>query len=444
MGYIEGGIYISLEESILVHIPEIISIYLFMNYILGNMVTKRKSIKIAIVYCLIFLVISNTMDMGDIKLLRILLMLLVFYLYTKPKLTHCIMAYSIVVGIKFLSELLILIIIKMMGLDFRILTENDMVRLLIFSMPTALLLVICFIGDRKNINISDKITNKNIDISKFIRNIIIVLSYGVIVLVSIGVFYVNKVIKVGQTNENILQIIIIVFCIVSLTCSIISIITINKNKQLKKIENNLITKNIQQMEETVNLLRTQKHDYMNHLQVILMQVSKGNNESARDYILSMSNNIGNNDVYYNTGNDYIDAALNIKKSRAIKYNIELTACVDSSLEDIELLESELNAIILNILDNSIEELKNSKKEYKYVHLDIYKEDKYHNISVKNNGRKIEDTNKIFEMGYSSKGNDRGYGLYAIKKLLKSYNCNIEVYSDEEETEFAIQVPIRAK
>nr|WP_286184258.1 GHKL domain-containing protein [Clostridium sp. CCUG 7971] len=196
------------------------------------------------------------------------------------------------------------------------------------------------------------------------------------------------------------------------------------------------------MEETVNLLRTQKHDYMNHLQVILMQVSKGNNESARDYILSMSNNIGNNDVYYNTGNDYIDAALNIKKSRAIKYNIELTACVDSSLEDIELLESELNAIILNILDNSIEELKNSKKEYKYVHLDIYKEDKYHNISVKNNGRKIEDTNKIFEMGYSSKGNNRGYGLYAIKKLLKSYNCNIEVYSDEEETEFAIQVPIR--
>lgn len=415
-----------------------------MNYILGNVVSKKESIKIAVIYCSIYFIISNIIDMGDIKLLRILLILLMFYLYTKPKLTHCIMAYIIVMGIKFLTELSIILIIDVMGFNFSTVIENEIIRFIIFSMPTVLLIAICFLGDKKNINISDKITNKNIDINKFTGNIIIILSYGVIILISIAIFYVNKVMEGGYTNETILVIIITIFCIISLTCSIISIITINKNKQLKKIENNLIIKNVKRMEETVNLLRTQKHDYMNHLQVILMQVSKGNSESARDYILSMSNNPGYNDTYYSTGNDYIDAALNIKKSRASKYNIELTACVDSLLEDIDLLESELNAIILNLLDNAIEELKDSNKKYKYIHLDIYKEDCYHNISVKNNGSKIEDTNKIFEMGYSSKGNNRGYGLYAIKKLLKLYNCNIEVYSDEEETEFTIQVPVKTE
>ncbi len=55
---------------------------------------------------------------------------------------------------------------------------------------------------------------------------------------------------------------------------------------------------------------------------------------------------------------------------------------------------------------------------------------------------IDDTQKIFKMGFSSKGNNRGYGLFYIKQILESNNCSIEVYSDEYETEFNIQVPIK--
>ncbi|WP_270507662.1 sensor histidine kinase, partial [Paraclostridium sordellii] len=242
------------------------------------------------------------------------------------------------------------------------------------------------------------------------------------------------------------------FLILFLTCSFILIlialmlilINYNKKRILNDMEINLIQNNLKQMEDTVDVLRLQRHDYMNHLQVILMQVTSGKNEDAKNYILGLSTDDTSGFNYFSTGNSCIDAVLNTKNRRALKYDIQLTSCIDSLLEEVELSDSELSAILLNIIDNAIDELKKSKDEYKYIHVDVYKEEDYHNISIKNNGRKIEDLNKIFELGYSSKGKNRGYGLYSIKRILESYNCTIEVYSDDIETEFNIKVPCHIK
>ncbi len=64
----------------------------------------------------------------------------------------------------------------------------------------------------------------------------------------------------------------------------IGISVIDRKRDITMIENNRISKNLEQMEKTVELLRIQKHDYMNHLQVILMQVSRGKNEDTKKYI----------------------------------------------------------------------------------------------------------------------------------------------------------------
>ena len=203
-------------------------------------------------------------------------------------------------------------------------------------------------------------------------------------------------------------------------------------------------KSLKQMEDSVDALRVQRHDYMNHLQIILMQMSTGKIEDAKRYILGMADYDSDVDIDFITGNHFLDAILNTKKLRASRYDIDLTACIDSLLDDIELSDSEVSSILLNIIDNAIDELKTYEKDYKYVHIDIYKCEYYHNISIKNNGSKIIDTKKIFELGYSSKDEGRGYGLYSIKKLLESYKCMIEVDSDDLETEFYIQIPINKK
>ncbi|WP_041367188.1 ATP-binding protein [Natranaerobius thermophilus] len=64
------------------------------------------------------------------------------------------------------------------------------------------------------------------------------------------------------------------------------------------------------------------------------------------------------------------------------------------------------------------------------------------IIVSNNGSKISRNNlgKIFEQGYSTKGNARGYGLHIVKNITQNYNAEIEVSSTKYKTEFFIIFP----
>ncbi|WP_200800695.1 ATP-binding protein [Carboxydothermus pertinax] len=48
--------------------------------------------------------------------------------------------------------------------------------------------------------------------------------------------------------------------------------------------------------------------------------------------------------------------------------------------------------------------------------------------------------KIFEPGFSTKGEGRGMGLYSVKKLVKKYNGNIQVKSDANWTIFTVRIP----
>lgn len=259
------------------------------------------------------------------------------------------------------------------------------------------------------------------------------------IIVASGIIIISEL--NNYRNYKDYEIMFIVIIMVSVIGIIIAALNLDKSKDTVIIEKNLIAKNLQQMEETVDLLRIQKHDMMNHLQVILMQINNNNTENAKKYILGLAEDINNVGMVFNTGNDYIDAILNFKNRKCIDSQIVLTACIDSIIEETTLEDTQLSSVFLNIIDNAIDELKNVKKEYKYIHVDtFYDDNNHHVICIKNNGNKIEDTEKIFEIGVSSKGESRGYGLYSIRQLLSKHRSKIYVVSDDEETEFIIEIP----
>lgn len=235
------------------------------------------------------------------------------------------------------------------------------------------------------------------------------------------------------------EVILIINIIESLVSFLIVAGALKKNDNMVQREKNLITDTTCQMGETIDLLRLEKHDFMNHLQIILMQISNNKNEEARKYILGLVEDVKNIGIVFDTGSNYIDAILNFKNRKCMDLEIELTANIDNLLESTKLDEAQLSSIFLNIIDNAIEELKKCDKEFKYIHVDTYIKDNKHIISIKNNGRKIKDTERIFDMGVSSKGANRGYGLYSIKQLLLDNDSNIYVKSDDEETEFRIEI-----
>lgn len=422
-----------------------IVINLLSNMLLGKALLKKDILKLGILTAIACYVIRNTVEQGFSVILLFLACVLLFWHYSKISLKYCFISISIGFGLKFASEFLVLTFINLVGISTDEVLSNQGMKILVSYMPTVISLLIYLDNYKKNINLLTKKDKKSNETNKKVNKHIV---YVLIFLSIVNLFIMSFMITIITTRNELYKKseLIVIFTMISsllsVICVIIAILFLNKCKKIFQIENNLIMKNLDQMKETIDLLRVQKHDYMNHLQVILMQITNGNTEAAKKYILGMAECSKNSIAIFNTGNNYIDAILNLKNTKCQEYNIDLTACVDSLLEDTNLDDTQLSSILLNIIDNAIDELSKNNKSYKYIHLDTYKENNKHNISIKNNGRMIDDTQKIFKMGFSSKGNNRGYGLFYIKQLLESNNCSIEVYSDEYETEFNIQVPIK--
>lgn len=425
---------------IFIAIPESISVNLLAGSLLGNKLKLNTIIKIALIFGLGCYFIKNIAPTEINLVLSFILMTGLYNIYSNIDLKYCFIAEISAFGVKFFAELLLVTALNLGGVSVESLFTNQYLKIIMSTIPSITVLVLYIILSKRNINIIN-----------YKHNTITIKKNGLKMLTLFGI--VNLIIMSGilllttyenyqdYLTHNMLINIITSIAILCISTLIIVASILYKNKSMIEIEHNLMVKSMKQMEETVDLLRIQKHDYMNHLQVILMQIDKGTSSDVKNYILGISNEANSKISSFDTGNNYIDAILNFKHGKCADNGIELTACIDSMLEDTTLLDIHISAIILNIIDNAIDELKINKKDNKYIHVDTYIDNYLHHISIKNNGSKIENINKIFEKGYSSKGENRGYGLYSIKKILESNNCTIEVYSEDDETEFMIKLPI---
>lgn len=431
---------INIADFFLINIPEALVIFSSLSVIVEKEIRKKDIIYMALIYSVICFILKNNFPVGLNTIFMSISIAIIIYLYSKVNLARCCIATIITLSTILFFEMLSIVFISFIGINLESVLENQILKILVYYIPISVMfIVIRLLKYKKFIKKVDN--SSKMYINKQIESMILYISALIMIIMGIVVLLVYNNKSLVYSTERFLILFLTFSFILILIGLILILINYNKRKVLDEVERNLIENNLKQMKDTVDVLRLQRHDYMNHLQVILLQISNGKNEDARNYILGISNDDSSGITYFSTGNSYIDAILNTKKRRALKYDIQLTACIDSLLEDIELSDSEISSILLNIIDNAIDELKKHNKDYKYIHIDVYKEEYYHNISIKNNGSIIKDKKKIFELGYSSKGINRGYGLYAIKKLLESYNCSIDVCSDDMETEFNIQVPI---
>lgn len=431
---------INIADFFLINIPEALVIFSSLSVIVEKEIRKKDIIYMALIYSVICFILKNNFPVGLNNIFMSISIAIIIYLYSKVNLARCCIATIITLSTILFFEMLSIVFISFIGINLESVLENQILKILVYYIPISVMfIVIRLLKYKKFIKKVDN--SSKMYINKQIESMILYISALIMIIMGIVVLLVYNNKSLVYSTERFLILFLTFSFILILIGLILILINYNKRKVLDEVERNLIENNLKQMKDTVDVLRLQRHDYMNHLQVILLQISNGKNEDARNYILGISNDDSSGITYFSTGNSYIDAILNTKKRRALKYDIQLTACIDSLLEDIELSDSEISSILLNIIDNAIDELKKHNKDYKYIHIDVYKEEYYHNISIKNNGSIIKDKKKIFELGYSSKGINRGYGLYAIKKLLESYNCSIDVCSDDMETEFNIQVPI---
>ena len=231
--------------------------------------------------------------------------------------------------------------------------------------------------------------------------------------------------------------------------SLITFIHLKENEKLININNKYKVQEYQisNMEEILNIIRQEKHDYANHINVIqaLCCLNKPNTvERIKEYVSKLSDIIHLSFSYLDTGNDYLDGLLSIKNNYATQNGIDFKVLIDESFSLLRIREDELISIISNIIDNAFEALRlKSLDENKEISITTFLDDKKFCIQIADNGDGIpeEIINKIFEKGYSTKTKekgDHGYGLYITKQLVEHNNGIISVERTTLKTKFLIE------
>lgn len=188
----------------------------------------------------------------------------------------------------------------------------------------------------------------------------------------------------------------------------------------------------------VDSMRANNHDFTNKLHVILGLIQMQMYEEASSYIqnITMVQREGISRIMNAVGEPSVAALLVGKTARAAELNIRfvLREGCHYSPADMKLPSEVLVTVIGNLLDNAFDAMnaKESADEPKELVFGIYSGKGAVLITVDDTGEGISEDalERIFENGYSTKGEGRGTGLYQVKTMVEELGGGITVESQE--------------
>ena len=229
--------------------------------------------------------------------------------------------------------------------------------------------------------------------------------------------------------------ILILFLIVTLSAIIIEIAISGFFSRKIKKEFLAFTEDFEGTKFLVDSMRANNHDFTNKLHVILGLIQIGQYDKAVSYIqnISIIQRETISKVMNSIENPSFAALIVGKIARSSECNVKFILNEGSRLknEDISIPSEALVTITGNLIDNALDSMNNdTSKNEKELSLGIYTRPGELLIIVKDTGTGIpeEIKEKIFENGFSTKGEGRGIGLYHTKQLVSSLGGTITVES----------------
>ncbi|MFE8701539.1 DcuS/MalK family sensor histidine kinase [Cytobacillus sp. FJAT-54145] len=194
-------------------------------------------------------------------------------------------------------------------------------------------------------------------------------------------------------------------------------------------------------------LRSQSHEYMNQLHCILGLIHLQEYKELEKFIQKAVEST-QKDISNITGKIKDPALVGFllgKLSYAREEGIDLKLSIKSFLPNYSDrdLTHDLITILGNLINNSIDAAQTSAN--KEVSLSLAYEDNRLVIKIQDYGKGIPEGNQVilFEKGFSTKGEDRGYGLFLVKQTVEKLNGSIQLSSElNKGTTFRVSIPYK--
>ena len=197
-----------------------------------------------------------------------------------------------------------------------------------------------------------------------------------------------------------------------------------------------------QLEDLNGTLRKQRHDFMNHLQVVFSLLELNDADEAMKYVESVYGDIKKTGGVLKTAIPAVNALIAAKRQDLEEKGIALVLNIASPWRDLPVPGWEMCRVLGNLIDNARDALmEDTQNENKRVELSIDETPGAYVFSVSNNGPAIPPQlrRSIFQMGFTTKSEGHGSGLSIVEEILKRYGGEIRVSSDEVTT-FSGMIP----
>ncbi|WP_353893642.1 ATP-binding protein [Proteinivorax hydrogeniformans] len=188
------------------------------------------------------------------------------------------------------------------------------------------------------------------------------------------------------------------------------------------------------MQQLTQALRAQNHEFMNKLHTITGLIQLDEYDEALNYIekITKARKAMVDALNQRIKVPAVAGLILAKHSKGAERKIELIIDEEAHISKIPkgALEEDITSIIGNLIDNAMDVL--AKEGGGKIYLDMYQDSKQFSITVWDDGPGMSDTclEKCFEKGFSTKGEDRGYGLYIVKNIVDYLNGHLELKNQE--------------
>lgn len=194
------------------------------------------------------------------------------------------------------------------------------------------------------------------------------------------------------------------------------------------------------LEELNATLRAQRHDFMNHIQIIYTLTELDDRASALEYMERVYSDIQKVGRALKTASPAVNALIAAKLADCEENGVELATDIRTDWKECPVPGWEMCRILGNLIDNAVEAMDGAAERRVCVRL--WEDVRAWHFSVENSGVRVPDSvsQSIFQPGFSTKGEGRGMGLYIVRRIMDEYGGAIELVMAEETTCFRGSIP----
>lgn len=399
----------------------------------------RMNVKSILLYTLIVGIISCVLikvidDKGMIlrTAVSFLTMLVFLKVIFKISLAQSFIAIGLFVVLQAFGNVLTTIIFSALGIDY-IAAKNDTRQLVLAHSIMNVVNIITFvlIKSYKLFSTFTKVARTR----AYITSIIYIGFTIVIIAVNFSFYYNIHSVYTDSTGiiiNSVLMLSYFLFCVINTT----TFFKLESQKQ--ELEYQIFYNKT--LDSLMSDLRRFKHNYNNMLSVMSGYLNTNSFEDMKHYMgeLMQDNQASNNThsvILMNVKNAAILGLTLSKLEHANKHGISIMIKVEGEIKEVNMRISDLCETLGILLDNAIEA--SAESSAKIIKLSMENRNNIVSFRIENSIGTQPNIGEIFIKGYSTRGDNRGLGLWIVRNMVDKYSnvllntcCEKDMFSQE--------------